>query len=83
MIQNKCMEFYKNKILNPDSLRRGFNQASKPKTIYCIYRTSEYGFEFSLRSTLMAMVPRGRIQIANTKSIGLTESDVCTCGNEN
>ena len=34
-----------------------------------------FEFLFSLRSTLMAMVPRGGIQIANTKSIGLTESD--------
>ena len=33
-------------------------------------------FEFllSLRSTLMEMMPRGGIQIANTKSIELTES---------
>ena len=33
-----------------------------------------FEFLFSLRSTLMEMMPRGGIQIANTKSIGLTES---------
>ena len=31
-------------------------------------------FLFSLRSTLLEMMPRGGIQIANTKSIELTES---------
>ena len=33
-----------------------------------------FEFLFSLRSTLMVMVPRGGIQIANAKSIGLTKS---------
>ena len=33
-----------------------------------------FEFLFSLRSTLLEMMPRGGIQIANTKSIELTES---------
>ena len=40
MIQNKCMKFHNNKILDPDSLYRGFNQASKPKSKYCINNLS-------------------------------------------
>ena len=34
----------------------------------------KFEFLFSLRSTLLEMMPRGGIQIANTKSIELTES---------
>ena len=33
-----------------------------------------FEFLFSLHSTLLEMMPRGGIQIANTKSIELTES---------